>query len=302
MDVTTLPPTISVHDVRVARGGHVVLGVDRLEIHAGITALIGPNGSGKSTLLHVLGGVLAPLDGTVEIRDCGRLHNHVAYVLQHQAQAASRPITAHEVVTLGVTQRRLLRPLTRAQRSWVAEVMERMEVADLANRFLSDMSGGQRQRVFIAQALAQDADILLLDEPFTGLDLASSATIDRELRAERDRGRTVVVATHDLSDAAEADFAVLVAGRIVAAGPPSEVLTSTYLREAYEGRILDLDGTHVALDDGAHHHDHPSHDHPGHDHAGHDHPGHDHPEHDHAGHPAHDDHTHHSPAGHDHRR
>jgi len=252
-------PTIEMTGVRVMRGRRVALTVDRLAVHPGITALIGPNGSGKSTLLHTISGVLTPLAGEVQVlgHSPAESRSDVAYVLQSQSQAAARPITAREVVTLGLsTERRALRPLTAAQRERVANVMERMEITALANHFLSDMSGGQRQRVLIAQGLVQDAAVLLLDEPISGLDIASAATIQREMEAERDKGRTVIVATHDLGEAAGSDAAVLVSGRVIAYGEPSAVLTAEHLQVAYAGRILDIDGKHLALDDGEHHHHH----------------------------------------------
>lgn len=251
--------TIEMSEVRVARGRNVALTVDRLTISPGITALIGPNGSGKSTLLHTISGVLTPLSGEVSVlgHPTNRMRGDVAYVLQSQSQAATRPVTAREVVTLGLSaERRALRPLTAAFKQRVDDVMERMEITSLTNHFLSDMSGGQRQRVFIAQGLVQDAAVLLLDEPISGLDIASAGTIRREMEAERDKGRTLIVATHDLGEAATSDAAVLVAGRVIAYGDPSTVLTAEHLQQAYAGRILDIDGQHFALDDGAHHHHH----------------------------------------------
>ena len=108
--------------------------------------------------------------------------------------------------------------------------------------------------MFVAQGLAQDADVLLLDEPVAGLDLPSAERIREVVADERAAGRTVVIATHDLDEAARADHAVLLAGRVVAAGPPGEVLTADNLRVAYGGHLLDLGDGVVVLDDGAHGH------------------------------------------------
>ena len=108
--------------------------------------------------------------------------------------------------------------------------------------------------MFVAQGLAQEADVLLLDEPVAGLDLPSAERIREVVADERAAGRTVVIATHDLDEAARADHAVLLAGRVVAAGPPGEVLTADNLRVAYGGHLLDLGGGVVVLDDGAHGH------------------------------------------------
>ncbi len=178
----------------------------------------------------------------------------MAYVLQSQHMSPHLPVTAREIVSLGVAPSvGPFRRIGRDERARIDDAMERLEITDLANRHVSEMSGGQRQRVFIAQGLAQGADILLLDEPVAGLDIVSIAAIRRVIGSERDAGRTVIVATHDLSEAAAADHAVLLDGCVIASGPPGDVLTPANLREAYYGRILDLDGVAVALDDGAHH-------------------------------------------------
>jgi ABC-type Mn2+/Zn2+ transport system ATPase subunit len=126
------------------------------------------------------------------------------------------------------------------------------------------MSGGQRQRVFVAQGLAQGADVLMLDEPMAGLDVVSAATIRGVIQQERTAGRFVLVATHELDDARHADFVVLLKGRVIAAGPPDEALRPECLRAAYGARVLDLGGHTLALDDGIHHedHEHLHHDHP----------------------------------------
>jgi len=135
----------------------------------------------------------------------------------------------------------------------VDAALERLGVADLANRHLADMSGGQRQRVFIAQGLAQDADILLLDEPVAGLDLASEQTIRGAIDEECLSGRTVVVATHDLDEASRADRVVMLNGTVIAAGSPAEVLQPQFLRQAYRGRVLELGDGSIAVDDDHHH-------------------------------------------------
>lgn len=123
-------------------------------------------------------------------------------------------------------------------RRTVDRAMQRLEIADLAERHLRELSGGQRQLVLMAQGLAQEADVLLLDEPLTGLDLVSRERILEAVARERDAGRTVVLSTHDLDGAEVADHVVLLAGRVVADGPPDLVLIEANLREAYGGRLL----------------------------------------------------------------
>jgi manganese transport system ATP-binding protein len=246
----------------VARGGRIVLGVDQLDVPAAaVTVLIGPNGSGKSTLLHVVAGLLAPAAGRVAVLGAAPVDSRrrVAYVLQAVAVTEHLPVTVREVVTMGrYAHRGALGRLRAVDRSAVDDALERLELGDLARRHIGELSGGQRQRALVAQALAQEAEVLLLDEPVTGLDLASVHRIRAVIGEERDAGRAVLVATHDLEDAARADHVVLLAGRVVAAGPPSAVLTRRAFAEAYAGRLLRLEGETLFLDEGAHHdHDHP---------------------------------------------
>jgi ABC-type Mn2+/Zn2+ transport system ATPase subunit len=249
---------ITIRNLTVQRGTATALRIDALDIPAGVTTLVGPNGSGKSTLLHAIAGLL-PVSGEVRVlgHDPAAARRSVAYVLQTQHVAAQLPVTAREVVSLGRTPSvGPIRRLRRVDREAVDRALERMELTALADRHLTEMSGGQRQRVFIAQGLVQDAEVLLLDEPVAGLDMVSSDRIRAAIESERAAGRTVIVATHDLDEAARADHVVLLAGRVVAAGTPAQVLTPAHLRIAYAGRVLDLDGTAIALDDGAHHDHH----------------------------------------------
>jgi ABC-type Mn2+/Zn2+ transport system ATPase subunit len=254
--------------VQVARGNRPVLEIGELDISAGVTALVGPNGSGKSTLLHAIAGLL-PTTGDIQVlgRRPVASRRQVAYVMQAQHMSEHLLVTATEVVALArAASIGPIRPLRRVDRDAVRAAMQRLDVLDLGHRHLAEVSGGQRQRVFVAQGLAQQADILLLDEPIAGLDMVSTRAIRRVIDDERVAGRTVVVATHDLAEAARADQVVLLAGRVVAAGPPAAVLTPEHLRAAYGSRVLELGGRAVAVDDGVHHADH---EHSHHDHADH---------------------------------
>lgn len=250
--------TIEIRNLSVRRGAAIALRIDALTLPQGVVTLVGPNGSGKSTLLHTIAGLLSD-DGAVRIDGSAPSDRRrdIAYVLQTQHVAAQLPVTAREVVSLGRTPSvGPFRRLRSADRDAVDRALHRMELDELADRHLTEMSGGQRQRVFIAQGLVQEADVLLLDEPVAGLDLVSTERIRAAIADERTAGRTVIVATHDLEEAAASDCAVLLAGRVVACGPPSQVLTPAHLREAYAGRVLDLGGSAVALDDGSHHEHH----------------------------------------------
>jgi ABC-type Mn2+/Zn2+ transport system ATPase subunit len=258
-------------DVTVERGHQTAVSIETLDIGPGVTALVGPNGSGKSTLLHTITGLLRA-SGTIEVlgQRPAAARARVAYVLQSQHASEHLLVTAREVVALGrATGRGPFRPLSAADRAAVGAAMERVEIANLANHHLADMSGGQRQRVFVAQGLAQEADILLLDEPMAGLDLASIQGIRRVIAEERAGGRAIVIATHDLGDAAQADQAVLIDRRVIAAGPAADVLTPAHLRTAYGARVLDLGEGSIAVDDGVHHPDHEHHHHEHHEPAGH---------------------------------
>ena len=218
-----------------------------------VTAIIGPNGSGKSTLLNAIAGLHEPAAGTLEVAARRTNDHRVAYVLQTTKVNDALPVTVREVVTMGryagSNPRRRLRS---RDRSAVGEAMRRTEVVDLAGRHLQELSGGQRQRVFLAQGLAQDHDLLLLDEPLTGIDLPTAQAIDEVIHEEVENGCSVVMTTHDLTEARVADHVVLLAGRVIAAGPPDEVLTTSHLAEAYGSALLHVtDGT-VFLDDPAH--------------------------------------------------
>jgi ABC-type Mn2+/Zn2+ transport system ATPase subunit len=258
--------TIVLRDVKVDRGHTTVLTIDTLAIPRGVTAVIGPNGSGKSTLLHAIAGLLPIGRGVVTIagQPANRMRRDIAYVLQAQHASEHLLVTADEVV--GLSRAATLgpfRPMRRADRAAVARATDRLEVSDLGRRHLAEMSGGQRQRVFVAQGLAQEGDVLLLDEPMAGLDMVSADRIRAVIDEERAAGRFVLVATHELDDARRADFVVLLKGRVVAAGPPDEALRPECLREAYGARVLDLGGQTLAVDDGIHHddHEHIHHDH-----------------------------------------
>jgi manganese transport system ATP-binding protein len=218
-----------------------------------VTALIGPNGAGKSTLLHAMAGLLAPRSGSLTVSSAAR-RGAVAYVLQATQVNEHLPLTVREAVRMGryatAGPWRRLQPHDRAA---VEAAMAALAITDLAHRPLHELSGGQRQRAFVAQGLAQQADLMLLDEPVTGLDIISRQHILDAIAAERAAGRTVVVSTHDLGDAAAADHLLLLAGRVVASGPPAEVLTDVNLAEAYGGHLLRFGDQTLIIDDHPHH-------------------------------------------------
>jgi iron complex transport system ATP-binding protein len=246
------PYAASAHDLVVSYGGHIALDTSSFTIPAGsVTAVIGPNGSGKSTLLNAIAGLLAPTSGKMDVPARASGLRRISYVLQTTKVNDALPITVEEVVAMGRFRGAFGR-LTSEDREAIASAMERTDIADLARRHLQELSGGQRQRVFVSQGLAQNHDILLLDEPMTGIDLLTAKAIDDVIHNERDRGCTVIITTHDLSEAGVADHVLLLAGRVVAFGTPGQVLTSENLAGAYGSALLHAEEGRALIDDAAH--------------------------------------------------
>ena len=238
-------------DVVLGYGAHIALDRSSFSIpRPGVTAIIGPNGSGKSTILNAIAGLLAPLSGTVQVAGDQNGQDGISYVLQTTEVTANMPVTVEEVVTLGrYASAGWFSRLTAADRARIRGAMERTGVTEIRRRHLHELSGGQRQRAFLAQGLAQDHSILLLDEPLTGIDLPTARAIDQVIHNEVEDGCAVVVSTHDLTEAEVADHVILVAGRVIAAGPPGDVITPENLAEAYGAGMLHPEkGIHV-IDD-----------------------------------------------------
>ncbi|MDG9722950.1 zinc ABC transporter ATP-binding protein AztA [Streptomyces sp. DH41] len=191
------------------------------------TALVGPNGSGKSTLLGVLAGVIQPTSGSVRHHE----GSPPAFVPQRGAVGDTLPLTVRQAIEMGRWRERgPWRRLTRRDHTTVDTALDRLGIGDLASRQLGELSGGQRQRALIAQGLAQESDLLLLDEPTTGLDPEARDRIAALLTALVADGVTVVQATHDLEAARSADACLLLRdGRLAGQGPPGRVLTTSAL-------------------------------------------------------------------------
>ena len=216
----------------------------------GVTAIIGPNGSGKSTILNAIAGLLPPLSGSVQVSGDGNGRDGISYVLQTTEVTAHMPVTVEEVVTLGrYASAGWFSRLTGADRGRIRAAMERTGVTQLRRRHLHELSSGQRQRAFLAQGLAQDHSILLLDEPLTGIDLPTARAIDQVIHNEVEDGCAVVVSTHDLTEAQVADHVILVAGRVIAAGTPDDVITPENLAKAYGAGMLHPEQGIQVIDD-----------------------------------------------------
>jgi len=240
-------------DVVLGRGRGIAVARSSFEIPVGsLTAVIGPNGSGKTTLLHALAGLVEPESGVFDWRDGAR----TAYVLQSTRVNEALPITVRELVTMGrYATSGPFRRLGRRDRRAVGAALEATGASHIAGRSLRQLSGGERQRAFLAQGLAQDHDVLLLDEPLTGLDLPAAQALDAMIHREQTSGRTVVMSTHDLGEARVADYVLLLANRVIACGTPRDVLTAENLRSAYGGSLMHLEGAALFLDDPAHTHE-----------------------------------------------
>ena len=221
-------------------------------------AIVGPNGAGKSTLLQIIAGVLDAEDGDVRIfgqRPGG--HICIAYVPQRSQVDWEFPVSVSDVVMMGRTRKiGLLRWPLRADWDIVHRSLELVGMAGHASRQIAELSGGQQQRVFIAQALAQEADLILMDEPLTGLDAPALEAIFRILDLLRERGVTLMVATHDLQLASERfDRVMLLNKQIFGFGPPEEVVSEEPLMRTYGTHIHMLktdDGRVVMIEDQCH--------------------------------------------------
>lgn len=224
-------------DLVLRHGDHLAVRRSSFRVPRGtVTAVIGPNGSGKSTLLQAMAGVLTPSAGTLRVfgEPVDRARDKISFVMQSVVYPEGTPMTVRDVVRMGrYPSLGWFRPFRREDRQAVQEAMEQMKVADLAHRHLDELSGGQRQRVYVAQGIAQGHELLMLDEPMTGLDLVSARTIDDLIHAETEHGHSVVLTTHDLDEARAADHVILMGGRVVASGPPEEVLTQANLESVY---------------------------------------------------------------------
>ncbi|AXI48248.1 manganese ABC transporter ATP-binding protein [Sulfitobacter sp. SK012] len=206
-----------------------------------MTAIIGPNGAGKSTLLKAALGILKPLAGSVTVygKPVGQQRNRIAYVPQRASVDWDFPTRVIDVVLMGLyPQLGLLGRVRATHRAKAEGCLERVGMQDFATRQIGQLSGGQQQRVFLARALAQDADLYLLDEPFAGVDAATEKAIISVLKSLRDAGKTVVAVHHDLSTVAEYfDNVFLINTRRVGEGSVEDVFTPETLQIAYGGRL-----------------------------------------------------------------
>ncbi|HEX5839926.1 MAG TPA: metal ABC transporter ATP-binding protein [Anaerolineales bacterium] len=258
-------PILDVRHLTVRYNGRVALDDLTFHLHEGErVAVVGPNGAGKSTLFKVVSGVLPPTSGEVTIfgsRPGG--HVCIAYIPQRSQVDWNFPVSVADVVMMGRSAK--LGPLNWPhKRDWehVRSALETVELSNLASRQISQLSGGQQQRMFIARALAQEAELMLMDEPLTGLDTPAQESLLSLLDILQNQKVTVMVATHDLDQAARHfDRMMLLNHRIVAFGQPDHVLQTENLLSAYGGRLRSANGDRIlpvddCCDDETHDHIH----------------------------------------------
>jgi manganese/iron transport system ATP-binding protein len=245
---------LELDNVTVAYNGHPALQEVTFQVpHGAQVAVVGANGAGKSTLFKALVGLLPVRSGRILIhgQPLGSHHDCVAYVPQREDVEWRFPVTVEDVVMMGRFRRQgwLKRPSPQ-DRAAVASSLTQMGIASLAKRSIGELSGGQQQRAFLARALAQEPHILLMDEPFTGVDIATQeATLDLLVQLKTQQV-TIMISTHDLNLAARHfDLVLLLHRRVVAFGSPAEVLNTQALSEAFGGQVLVLENGAVAVDD-----------------------------------------------------
>jgi manganese/iron transport system ATP-binding protein len=247
-------PILDVQHITVRYNGRVALENVTFHLHESErVAVVGPNGAGKSTLFKVVAGVLPPTSGEVKVfgsRPGG--HVCIGYIPQRSQVDWNFPVTVADVVMMGRSAK--LGPLNWPhKRDWehVHHALETVDISNLSARQIGQLSGGQQQRMFIARALAQEAELMLMDEPLTGLDTPSQEGILDLLDRLKKEKVTVMVATHDLDQAAtHFDRIMLINHQLVAFGQPAEVLHTDNLLKAYGGKLKPVDGQNIlSMDD-----------------------------------------------------
>lgn len=248
------PARLELEHVSAGYNGSLILNDITFQVaHGAQLAVVGPNGAGKSTLFKVLVGLLPARTGQVFIhgKPLGLHQDCVAYVPQREEVDWRFPVTVADVVMMGrFGKQGWLRRASRYDHEIVQHSLEQMGLADYAGSAINALSGGQQQRVFLARALAQEPHVLLMDEPFTGVDIATQETTLALLDQLRGRQVTVMVSTHDLSMAAQRfEQVLLINHRLIAMGHPSEVFRPENLQAAFSGQVLFLPGSGAVVID-----------------------------------------------------
>lgn len=234
---------ITITDLQVAYQHTVVLDEVTLEIPEGqITGIIGPNGSGKTTLLKSIMGLIPTEKGTIRIfgQQLDAIRKELAYVPQRESVDWNFPASVVDVVAMGrINTRKWWKRLNQEDRTIIDKALEQVQLTEFRDRQIGQLSGGQQQRVFLARALAQQAQIILMDEPFVGVDMVSQSAILEVLFELREQGKSMIIVHHDLLTVSNYfDYAILLNNKVVATGPTSEVLQPEILEKAYGATLL----------------------------------------------------------------
>lgn len=240
-----MPLAISVNDLSVSYDRKRVLSNIFLEVEEGHRyGILGPNGSGKSTLLKAMLGLIEDYTGSVQVlgKDVAQVRRQVVYVPQRSEIDFTFPATVRDVVLMGrFPHKKVFQRLNAEDHRLADEAMEELGILNLQQRQIGELSGGQQQRTFLARALCQKADILLLDEPFVGVDIPTEEKIIEVLRKLSADGKTLMVVHHDLQAVPDYfDHVVLLNQRLIASGPTKEVFTPKVLRQAFGGQLAVL--------------------------------------------------------------
>jgi len=246
---------LSIHDMTVAYQRKPVLWDIDVDFPEGtLTGIVGPNGAGKSTLIKACLDLVPKASGQVRIygKPYRKQRKRVAYVPQRETVDWDFPVSALDVVTMGRYGKiGWCLPVTKQHKRAAMAALERVGLADLAHRQISQLSGGQQQRTFLARALAQEADLYFMDEPFAAVDAATEKAIVRILHELKQAGKTALVVHHDLQTVREYfDWTMLLNMRTVAMGPTEEVFTSQNLQNTYGGKLTLLDEAAHAMQQG----------------------------------------------------
>lgn len=254
-------PTLKVDDITVTyNNGHTAIYDASFELEAGtICALVGINGSGKSTLFKSIMGFVKPVKGKVTLSDMqvskALKRNIVSYVPQAEDVDWNFPVLVEDVVMMGrYGHMNFLRIPSKKDKSMVAEALEKVGMSEFSKRQIGELSGGQKKRVFLARSIAQEGQIILLDEPFTGVDVKTELAIMELLKEMRDEGRLMLVATHNLGSIPDfCDHTVLLNRTILDAGKTADVFTPENLEKTFGGvlRHFTLGGDDLHDDDDA---------------------------------------------------
>lgn len=243
---------IEVHDLTVAYHRKPVLwGVDLVVPSGQLIGIVGPNGAGKSTLIKACMGLLPLQSGWIKIfgQPFSKVASRVGYVPQRESVDWDFPVNVMDVVLMGRYGRLgLLRRPAKKDYELARSCLEKVHLLPYANRQIANLSGGQQQRVFLARALAQEADLYFMDEPFAGVDAATEAAIITVLRELRDQGKTILVVHHDLPTARQYfDQLLLLNMNVIAFGKTEDVFTAELLQKTYGGRLTILSEVAQAL-------------------------------------------------------